>query len=73
MLNLALTNMKLDDVVSKCWDNLIIVVPVHLKNDIYTIEIATANGKHQDPNTYNLKEVKKKVLNYYYWYYNKLE
>ena len=65
--------IKLDDVLYKCWNNLIIIVPVHLKNNIYTIDIATKYGKHQDPNTYTLIEAKKKVLNYYYWYYNKLE
>ncbi len=63
----------LDTVLSTCWSDLTIIVPVHLKNDIYTIEIATKHGKHQDPNTYTLKEAKKKVLNYYYWYYNKLK
>ena len=64
--------MKLDDVLSACWDNLIIIVPKHLKNNIYTIHIATKQGEHDDPNTYTLVEAKKKVLNYYYWYYNKL-
>ena len=68
--------MKVDDldtVLSTCWDDLTIIVPVHLKNNIYTIEIATKHGNHQDPNTYTLIEAKKKVLNYYYWYYKKLK
>jgi len=65
--------VSLDDVLSKCWDNLIIINPVHLKNNIYTIDIATKHGEHQDPNTYTLSEAKKKVLNYYYWYYKKLK
>ena len=63
----------LDTVLSTCWSNLTIIVPVHLKNNIYTIEICTKHGKHQDPNTYTLVEAKKKVLNYYYWYYKKIK
>ena len=68
--------MKLDDldtVLSTCWKHLIIIVPKHLKNNIYTINIATKDGQHDDPNTYTLVEAKKKVLNYYYWYFNKLK
>ena len=64
------TNLKLDDLLTKCWDNNIKIYPVHLRGDRFSVNIELDKIIHKDKNIYTQRESKKQVLKYYKYYYN---
>ena len=61
-----------DNILSTCWSNDIFVYPLHLGGDRFNIEVFRKDKRNVDEKIYNQVKAKKKVLEYYKFFYNNL-
>lgn len=61
-----------DEILSLCWDNDIFIYPLHLGGDRFNIVVYNKYSSNVDDVVRNLDKTKKKILEYYKFYYEKL-
>lgn len=61
-----------DEILSLCWDNDVFIYPLHLGGDRFNIVVYNKHSSNVDDVVRNLDKTKKKILEYYKFYHEKL-